>query len=242
MSENINAVSPNGAIVELSGLTKKYAGKTALDNVTLSVEKGRILGLLGPNGSGKTTLIKILAGIMTDYKGTVKIGGYRPGAESKALVSYLPDRPYFGKWMRPIDVMSLFSDFYCDFDKNKFIDMIGRLGLSQTQKITTMSKGTVDKFQLCLVMSRNASLYLLDEPLGGVDPAARDFILDTVLNNYSENGTILMSTHLIADVERMFDTVVFLREGRVVLYDEIDNIRQQHGKSVDQLFREVFKC
>jgi ABC-2 type transport system ATP-binding protein len=245
MSENINeslAVSPGTAIVELAELTKKYAGKTALDSITLTIEPGRIVGLLGPNGSGKTTLIKILTGILTDYDGTAKVGGYRPGAESKAMVSYLPDRPYFGKWMRPVDAISLFSDFYTDFDKNKCVDMLGRLGLSPTQRITTMSKGMIDKFQLCLVMSRSARLYVLDEPLGGVDPAARDFILDTVLNNYSENGTILMSTHLIADVERMFDTVIFLKEGKVALYDEIDNIRQQHGKSVDQLFREVFKC
>lgn len=229
-------------LVSIANLTKKYQNKYALSNLNLTIEPGRIIGLLGPNGSGKTTLIKILTGIIKDYQGSVTINGSDIGPSTKALVSYLPDTTYFSPWMRPLDMIALFKDFYSDFDENKCLEMLHRLNLNEKQKIKTMSKGMIEKFQLCLVMSRNARLYVLDEPIGGVDPAARDFILDTILTNYNEDATIFMSTHLISDVERIFDTVLFLKEGEIVLQGNIDNIRAEEGKSIDQLFREVFKC
>lgn len=232
----------NGELVRITNLTKKYQKKEALSKVNLTLEAGHIIGLLGPNGSGKTTLMKILTGVIRDYDGVVSVGGKNIGPETKALISYLPDTSYFSHWMTPLDVISLFKDFYADFDEHKCIEMLKRLGLSEKQKIKTMSKGTIEKFQLCLVMSRNAKLYILDEPIGGVDPAARDYILDTILTNYNEDATIFMSTHLISDVERIFDTVIFLKEGEVVLEGNIDNIRAKEEKSIDELFREVFKC
>lgn len=229
-------------LVKITSLTKKYQSKEALSNVNLTLEAGHIIGLLGPNGSGKTTLMKILTGVIRDYDGAVTVGGKNIGPDTKALVSYLPDTSYFSHWMTPLDVISLFKDFYADFDEHKCREMLKRLGLSEKQKIKSMSKGMIEKFQLCLVMSRNARLYILDEPIGGVDPAARDYILDTILTNYSEDATIFMSTHLISDVERIFDTVIFLKEGEVVLEGNIDNIRAKEEKSIDELFREVFKC
>jgi ABC-2 type transport system ATP-binding protein len=230
------------ALVEIANVTKTYQSRKALSALNLNLEPGHIVGLLGPNGSGKTTLMKILTGVLKDYTGTVTINGETVGAKTKALVSYLPDVSYFSAWMRPIDVIALFKDFYADFGEQKCLEMVKRLGLDEKQRIKTMSKGTIEKFQLCLVMSRNALLYVLDEPIGGVDPAARDYILSTILSNYNEAGTIFISTHLISDVEKIFDTVVFLKEGEVVLHGEIDEIRQREGKSIDELFREVFKC
>ncbi|NLP30238.1 MAG: ABC transporter ATP-binding protein [Clostridiales bacterium] len=229
-------------LVEIRDLTKRYRNKAVLSNINLTLKSGHIVGLLGPNGSGKTTLIKILTGALRDFEGRVTINGEKIGPSTKALVSYLPDKSYFASWMRPIDVIKLFKDFYNDFDEEKCIDMLNRLELDEKVKIKTMSKGMIEKLQLCLVMSRNAMLYVLDEPIGGVDPAARDFILDTILTNYNENATIFMSTHLISDVERIFDTVLFLKEGEVVLHGDIDDIRAREDKSIDQLFREVFKC
>jgi ABC-2 type transport system ATP-binding protein len=229
-------------LVRITNLTKKYNSKAALSNINLTLDSGHIVGLLGPNGSGKTTLIKILTGVLNDYEGAVSINGKSVGPESKALVSYLPDTAYFSPWMRPLDMIALFKDFYSDFNEHKCLEMLKRLGLNEKQRIKTMSKGMIEKFQLCLVMSRNAMLYILDEPIGGVDPAARDYILDTILSNYNEDATIFLSTHLISDVERIFDTVVFLKEGEIVLQGNIDNIREEEGKSIDQLFREVFKC
>jgi len=231
-----------GELVRITGLTKKYGKKTALSNVNLTLEPGRIVGLLGPNGSGKTTLMKILAGTIKDFQGSVTVNGKEIGPETKAIISYLPDTTYHSPWMRPSDMIALFRDFYADFDEQKCRGMLRRLGLDEKQKISTMSKGMMEKFQLCMVMSRNARLYILDEPIGGVDPASRDFILDTILTNYSEDATIFMSTHLISDVERIFDTVIFLKEGEIVLQGDIDNIREKEGKSIDELFREVFKC
>ncbi|MBC8570741.1 ABC transporter ATP-binding protein [Zongyangia hominis] len=226
----------------IKNLTKSYGGFTALRDVNLVLPKGKIIGLLGPNGSGKTTLIKILTGLITNYQGEVLVEGRPVGADTKALISYLPDRNYFADWMRARDAIFLFSDMYADFNGAKAFQMIDRLGLNANQKIKSMSKGMIDKFQLCLVMSREAHLYVLDEPLGGVDPAARDFILDTVLKNYSEDSSVIISTHLISDVERIFDTVIFLKQGEIMLCDEIDTLREKTQKSVDQLFREVFKC
>lgn len=250
MSTQTNGMTPakeinlnqGGSLVEVKALTKSYKSKAVLNNISLALEPGHIVGLLGPNGSGKTTLIKILTGAIKDYQGNVSINGDPVGPGTKAVVSYLPDTAYFSPWMRPTDMISLFKDFYADFDDKKCLDMLHRLGLSEKQRIKSMSKGMIEKFQLCLVMSRNALFYVLDEPIGGVDPAARDFILDTILTNYNENSTILMSTHLISDVERIFDTVIFLREGEIVLQGNIDNIREEEGKSIDQLFREGFKC
>lgn len=229
-------------LVETVGLVKKYKSKEALAGINLKLQPGHIIGLVGPNGSGKTTLLKILAGVIKDYSGTVEINGSSVGPSTKAIVSYLPDTSYFSPWMCPIDVISLFKDFYADFDEKKCFDMLLKLNLDKKQKIKTMSKGMIEKFQLCLVMSRNAKLYILDEPIGGVDPAAREYILDTILSNYSEDATIFMSTHLISDVERLFDTIIFLKEGEIVLKGDIDDIRNREGKSIDQLFREVFKC
>ncbi|MEM0529694.1 ABC transporter ATP-binding protein [Zongyangia sp. HA2173] len=226
----------------IKNLSKNYGSFAALKDVNLTLPKGQIIGLLGPNGSGKTTLIKILTGLITNYRGDVQIDGQAIGASTKALVSYLPDRNYFADWMRAKDAIYLFSDMYRDFNASKSFQMLERLGLNPEQKIKSMSKGMIDKFQLCLVMSRDAHLYILDEPLGGVDPAARDFILDTVLKNYSEDSSVIISTHLISDVERIFDTVIFLKQGQVMLCDEIDALREKTHKSVDQLFREVFKC
>lgn len=239
---NMNSSMQNKELVKITNLTKMYSNKAALSNINLTLEPGRIVGLLGPNGSGKTTLIKILTGVLKDYQGTVTINGNKIGSESKALVSYLPDTPYFSPWMRPMDLIRLFKDFYSDFSENKCLEMLRRLGLDEKQKLKTMSKGMIEKFQLCLVMSRNAMLYVLDEPIGGVDPAARDYILDTILTNYNENGTIFLSTHLISDVEKIFDTIIFLKDGTIELQGNIDNIRVDSGKSIDQLFREVFKC
>jgi len=242
MTNNNTMPAGQTALVEIANVTKTYQSRKALSALNLNLEPGHIVGLLGPNGSGKTTLMKILTGVLKDYTGTVTINGETVGAKTKALVSYLPDVSYFSAWMRPIDVIALFKDFYADFDEQKCLEMVKRLGLDEKQRIKTMSKGTIEKFQLCLVMSRNALLYVLDEPIGGVDPAARDYILSTILSNYNEAGTIFVSTHLISDVEKIFDTVVFLKEGEVVLHGEIDEIRQREGKSIDELFREVFKC
>lgn len=239
---NAQEAVQNTELVKITDLTKKYRGKAALSHLDLTLESGHIVGLLGPNGSGKTTLIKILTGVIKDYEGTVAVNGKAVGPESKALVSYLPDTAYFSSWMCPLDMISLFKDFYSDFDEQKCREMLKRLNLNEKQKIKTMSKGMIEKFQLCLVMSRNAKIYILDEPIGGVDPAARDYILDTILTNYSEDATIFMSTHLISDVERIFDTVIFLKEGEIVLQGNIDNIRAKEEKSIDELFREVFKC
>jgi len=242
MQNNSKGLEPAKELVRITNLTKKYQGKAALSNLNMALESGHIVGLLGPNGSGKTTLIKILTGIINDYEGAVSINGGDVGPASKALVSYLPDSTYFSPWMSPVDLIALFNDFYADFDEHKCLEMLRRLGLNEKQKIKTMSKGMIEKFQLCLVMSRDAKLYILDEPIGGVDPAARDYILDTILSNYNEDATIFMSTHLISDVERIFDTVIFLKEGEIVLQGDIDDIRTREEKSIDQLFREVFKC
>ncbi len=242
MTNNNTIPAGQTALVEIANVTKTYQNRRALSALNLTLEPGHIVGLLGPNGSGKTTLMKILTGVLKDYTGSVTISGQTIGPDTKALVSYLPDVSYFSAWMRPVDVISLFKDFYADFDEQKCLEMVKRLGLDEKQRIKTMSKGTIEKFQLCLVMSRNALLYVLDEPIGGVDPAARDYILSTILSNYNEAGTIFISTHLISDVEKIFDTVVFLKEGEVVLHGEIDEIRQREGKSIDELFREVFKC
>lgn len=229
-------------ILECKVLTKRYASKEALASVDLTVERGRIVGLLGPNGSGKTTLIKLASGLLTPTLGQVLVDGKIPGVESKKLVSYLPERTYLCEWMSVDNVLDLFADFYTDFDRTKAKEMLAHLNIDAKDKLKTMSKGTKEKVQLILVMSRGAALYLLDEPIGGVDPAARDYILDTIITNYSENATVLISTHLIADVEKVLDDVIFISNGRVALTSSVDDIREKQGMSVDAYFREVFKC
>lgn len=232
----------NELLIESRGLCKSYSGRAALCGVDLAIGRGRIVGLLGPNGSGKTTLIKIMCGLLQPTQGTMTIDGRTVGPYTKSIISYLPDRMYFADWMRAVDLFDLFADFYRDFDREKAMVMCASLGVDPKDKMKAMSKGTKEKVQLVLVMARKAQLYLLDEPIAGVDPAARDFILRTILTNYNEEGTVLISTHLIADIEPVLDEVVFLKEGKVILHNSVDNIRENEGKSVDTLFREVFRA
>jgi ABC-2 type transport system ATP-binding protein len=229
-------------ILELRNVRYKYGGKPALQGVTLDIEPGRFVGLLGPNGSGKTTLIKILSGLLPAPAGTVAIHGKHPGLETKRIVSYLPDRRHMPDWLRVQDAVALFADFYPDFDKSRAAGLVSTLGLPPKSAIRTLSKGMVDKLQLALAVSRRAKLYVFDEPIAGVDPAARDLIISTILNNYDPGASVIMSTHLIGDVEPIFDDVVFLKQGQVHTFDSADNLRETHGKSIDQLFREVFAC
>ena len=229
-------------LVECLELTKNFSGKKALDAVNLQIGRGKIIGLLGPNGSGKTTLIKILNGLLEPTFGRVLIDGEKPGPYTKSIVSYLPDRTYFADWMKVSDIFDMFCDFYKDFDRSKAEEMCSLLNIGTTEKIKNMSKGTKEKVQLILVMSRKAQLYLLDEPIAGVDPAARDYILSTIINHYNPEATVVISTHLIADVEQVLDDVIFIKDGKLVLYNSVDNIREMEGKSIDGLFREVFKC
>ena len=232
----------NESLVRIEHLTKYYGATKALNDVNLNIGSGRIIGLLGPNGSGKTTLIKLLNGLLQPDAGEIAINGNKPGVITKSEVSYLPDRPYFGDWMKVEDVLKLFSDFYWDFDRERAEAMCKALGISPKAKIKTLSKGMKEKVQLILVMSRSAKLYVLDEPIAGVDPAARDLILDTILANYNPDSTVIISTHLIGDIERVLDEVIFLKEGNVVLHDTTDNIREREGKSIDALFREIFRA
>jgi ABC-2 type transport system ATP-binding protein len=213
-----------------------------LDNINLNIERGRIVGLLGPNGSGKSTFIKLCNDLLKPTSGQLQIAGFMPGIETKKVVSYLPERTYLNDWMKVSEIIQMFQDFYPDFNVEKAGDMLKRLGISPSERLKTLSKGTKEKVQLILVMSREAQLYLLDEPIGGVDPAARDYILDTILGNYQENATIVISTHLISDIEKILDDIIFLKDGQVVLTKTVDEIRDENGKSVDALFREVFKC
>ena len=228
--------------LECTGLTKRFGTAQALDAISLSILPGRVVGLLGPNGSGKTTLIKLANGLLTPTAGEIRICGRKPGQESKALVSYLPDRPCLPDWMSAKQLMDYYADFYTDFDRSRAADMLASLKLSEKQRISQMSKGMKEKVQLILVMSRRARLYLLDEPIGGVDPATRDYILNTIIRNYDENASVVISTHLISDVENVLDEAVFLREGKVTMHAAVDDIREQYGKSVDAVFREVFRC
>lgn len=228
--------------LECTGLTKKYGSVPAVDNLNLQLESGRVVGLLGPNGSGKTTLIKMANGLIAPNSGEIKVCGFVPGTESKALVSYLPDVDYLPNWMTIDRLVDYFSDFYSDFDANKASDMLKRLNIGEKSTMKQLSKGTREKVQLVLVMSRKAKLYLLDEPIGGVDPATRDYILNTIVKNYSEDATVLISTHLISEVENILDEVLFINRGKIVLRSPADEIREKEGKSVDALFREVFKC
>ena len=229
-------------VLSTSGLSMRYTNKLALDQLTLDLPQGKIVGLLGPNGSGKTTFIKLAAGLLTPTEGTITICGQSIGPATKAIVSYLPDRPYFSRQMTVAQQLDFFQDFYADFDRSRAETMLDALGIRLDAKFRTLSKGTQEKVQLVLVMSRRAKLYLLDEPIGGVDPAARDYILNTIISNYDPSATILISTHLISDVERVLDEFIFLYQGNVVRSGNADETREETGKSLDELFREVFRC
>ena len=232
----------NRNLIECRELTKNFGSKVALDRVDLNIGRGKVVGLLGPNGSGKTTLIKLMNGLIRPTYGEVLMDGQQPGTHTKAIISYLPDRTYFADWMTVKDILDMFSEFYEDFDRSKAEDMCASMNINVRDRIKTMSKGTKEKVQLILVMSREADLYLLDEPIGGVDPAARDYILETIIAGYRENATLVISTHLIADVEKILDGIVFLKEGRIAQVSSVEEIRENEGKSVDALFREVFRC
>ncbi len=229
-------------ILQCSALTKTYGRKQALQGLDLELTPGRIVGLLGPNGSSKTTLLKLINGLLTPTSGAIRINGLPPGRETKALVSYLPERTYLDDGMKVREVIRFFQDFYSDFDRTRAGEMLRSLDIDENARLRTLSKGTKEKGQLILVMSRSARLYCLDEPIAGVDPAARDYILRTIINNYDPQATILISTHLIADIEQILDEVLFIQGGRLIMQRTVDEIRGQDGKSVDALFREVFKC
>jgi ABC-type multidrug transport system, ATPase component len=228
-------------ILKASNLEKSYFNKKALNGLDLEIKKGRIVGILGPNGSGKTTFLKIAAGILTKTNGEVLIDGHKPGVYTKSIVSYLPDREYLFKWMKIKDAVDFFKDFYKDFDEEKCKMLLEFMNLDINSKVKTLSKGMTEKLYLTLVLSRKAKLYILDEPLGGVDPTTREKILDAILDNYSEDSSIIITTHLVNDIERLFDDVAFISEGKVVLSGNAEELRNEKGLSIDQLYREVFK-
>ncbi len=230
------------ARININNLTKQFEHVTALDDVTLELEAGQIVGLLGPNGSGKTTLIKLMNGLLTPTDGNILINDMEPGIETKKIVAYLPDRNALPDYMTTDKLINLYEDFFEDFNRAKAEAMINDLGIDPRLTLKKMSKGTKEKLQLCLVMARDAQVYLLDEPIGGVDPATRDYILRTIISNYNENAVVIISTHLIADIESVLDDVIFIREGKIVLHESAEMIREEKEESIDQLFREVFKC
>lgn len=229
-------------LLQFHHVSKAYGQKLALNDISLKLPKGKIIGLLGPNGSGKTTLIKLINDLLQPSFGEIVIDGLRPGQETKALVSYLPDTTYLNDYMKVKDVIALFQDFYTDFDIQRAYDLLAALMIDPATKLKNLSKGNKEKVQLILVMSRRAKLYVLDEPIAGVDPAARDYILNTIISNYSPESSVLISTHLISDIEPVLDQVIFLNQGQIVLYEDVDSLRQQYGQSIDQLFREQFRA
>jgi ABC-2 type transport system ATP-binding protein len=239
---NNETSNSNNILLRCQNITKNYGNKTALSNVNLTIEKGRIIGLLGPNASGKTTLIKLIMGLLTPTNGDISILGYPVGPESKMQISYLPDRTYLDEGQKVKNVIDYFSDFYDNFEPARAYEMLGALGIKSDDKIKTMSKGTKEKLQLVLVMSRRAALYILDEPIAGVDPAARDFIIRTILSNYEEKASIIISTHLITDIENILDDVIFLKDGYISLVSTVEDLREKEGKSIDSIFREVYRC
>ncbi len=229
-------------ILECKGLSKSYGSVRALDGVDITIESGRIVGLLGPNGSGKTTLIKLANGLLVPSGGRILVNGLAPGIESKKVISYLPERSCVPEWMSAGQLMGFYGDFYADFDRGAAEDMLSRLNIDVKARIKHLSKGNREKVQLIMVMARKAGLYLLDEPIGGVDPAARDYILNTIISNYNPSASVVISTHLIADVEKVLDDVIFIGGGKIVLASPADQLRERQGKSVDEVFREVFRC
>lgn len=229
-------------LLECKNLTKRFGKKTAVSQMNLQLESGHIVGLLGPNGSGKTTLIKMMNGLLVPSEGDIIFCGERVGVESKKHISYLPDQTYLNMNQKVKDVVIFFQDFYEDFDAERAYDMLRKLQIDPDDELRTLSKGTKEKVQLILVMSRLAKLYILDEPIAGVDPAARTFILNTIISNYDADATILISTHLIADIENVLDDVVFIKEGRILRHSSVEDIRGEQRMSIDAYFREVFKC
>ncbi len=229
-------------VLECKNLRKQYGKKIALKNIDLEIPAGSIVGLLGPNGSGKTTLLKLAAGLLQPSSGEILACGYKPGIESKELVAYQPDKVYLNDWMNVDQLIKMMADFYPNFNSEKAYDMLKRLNIEPGERLKTLSKGTKEKVQLILTMSREVNLYILDEPIGGVDPAARDYILNTIINNYKEDATVIISTHLINDVESVLNHIIFLKEGSVVRQGDVDDIREETGMSIDALFREEFKC
>jgi len=229
-------------MLTLNGISKSYGATDALSNVTLTLPAGHIVGLLGPNGSGKTTLLKIIAGMIVDHRGVIRIEGQKPGPETKATVSYLSDTVSLPAWMKPRDALRYFADFYADFDVPRAEAMFTRFGIEGGKRIGQMSKGTQEKLHIILAMSRRAKLFLLDEPLGGIDPSARAAMLDIILSNYDQQALVLLSTHLIHDVERIFDSAIFLKEGRIALHSDVDALREETGHSLEEHFLEVFAC
>ena len=229
-------------LLEIKDLSKKYENKYALKNINLKLSSGKIIGLLGKNGAGKSTLIKLINDLLTPTGGEILIKGNKVGVESKKIISYLPERTYLNKQMRVNEVLNYFEDFYDDFDIQKAKRLLKDLDLDDNQKLSKMSKGMQEKVQLVLVMSRNADLYILDEPLGGVDPATRDYILDTILSNFNENASVIISTHLISDIERILDEVVFIDKGEIALQSDTDELREKENASIDEIFRRMFKC
>lgn len=229
-------------ILECQGLTKKFQNFYALSNLNLKLDRGQIVGLLGPNGSGKSTLIKLINGLLVPTDGHIMVNSLAPGIETKKIVSYLPERTYLNDWMKVDDIVRYFADFYEDFSTERAYEMLKRLNIEPVKRLQTLSKGNKEKVQLILVMSRDAQLYILDEPIGGVDPAARDYILSTIITNYNPNATILLSTHLISDVEHILDRAILLKDGQIAMNASVDELRTQHGKSIDLIFREVFRC
>lgn len=229
-------------VVACQGLTKIYTDKEALSNVNLTIPRGRIVGLLGPNGSGKTTFIKILAGVLKPTSGVVSVNGFVPGEDSKATVAYLSDRNFLNNSMTPMQAIEYYAEFFEDFDREQAAEMIRALDVDLNKKMKYLSKGMKEKVHLVMTMSRRAYLYLLDEPIAGVDPAARDYILTTIVSNYNPQATVIISTHLIADVERILDDFIFIHNGKIIRYDNAEAARNADGKSIDEIFREVFKC
>ncbi len=228
--------------IECRNLSKSYGKKVALDGINLSINRGRIIGLLGPNGSGKTTLIKLICGLLVPTQGEILINGMKPGIETKKVVSYLPDNTYVPDWMKVHELIKFFRDFYDNFNEARALELFAKLNININDRFKTMSKGTKEKVQLILVMSRDADVYLLDEPIAGVDPAARDLILNTIITNYNPNASVVISTHLIADVETVLEDIIFIKNGHVELVSSVDDIREKYEKSVDGLFREVYRC
>ena len=229
-------------LLEINNLSKSYDDKKVLKNINLSITSGKIIGLLGKNGAGKTTLIKLINDLLTPTTGEILINGKKVGVESKKVISYLPERTYLNKQMKVSEVIDYFKDFYDNFDSNKAKKLLKDLDLDINQKLSKMSKGMQEKVQLVLVMSRNADLYILDEPLGGVDPATRDYILDTILSNFNENASVIISTHLISDIERILDEVIFIDKGNLILKSDADKLRNKEKLSIDEIFRRMFKC
>ena len=229
-------------LLEIKKLNKSFDNKKILTDINLSISSGKIVGLLGKNGAGKSTLIKLLNDLLTPSSGEILVNGKEIGVESKKVISYLPEKSYLNKQLKVSEVIELFKDFYQDFDEEKAIRLLKDLDLDINQSLTKMSKGMQEKVGLVLVMSRKADLYILDEPLGGVDPATRDYILDTILSNFNENASVIISTHLISDIERILDEVVFIDKGKIVLQSDADKLRNKEKSSIDEIFRRMFKC